>query len=800
MKKLLPFFLLCYNFLSAQNPITFNINHVPVAGQTQRIAIDTFPLPPINFGNKGPNQVYDFSNLVLWKYDTIEYKAPTTSQTSTCPNADVATTLDNINFLLTNTDTPGNKLILEGFQGQICPGQTITAAYTNNQKPDLMKFPTTYLTNFSGSAHLQKVVPGSQVCQPSVNQIRLTTTINYTDTIDGWGKVITPVGAYKCLRKQRKETTTTLIEAQIFPPLWTTISNTTNTTIRYSYITLEAKGSVLNFNYDTANVLQSVSWSMTPPAPPVADFTFAYGTNGLVNFTDASDGYPTSWAWTFGDGGTSALQNPSHTYTANGTYNVCLVATNAGGSSAQVCKQVTITNIPVAPVANFSWNNVSGGLVTFTDLSTNTPTQWSWTFGDGGTSTLQNPNHVYAANNTYNVCLTASNTAGSNQICKNVIVNGISASNNPPVAVNDAFTVTGGSSTIFHVAVNDVDPDGDNICMTAVWGSPFASEYIGGSCDMILYEPDSSFSGNDTCYYTICDNGTPVLCDTGMVVFTVNELNLPPVAVNDSFSVLQATGIVFAVGANDTDPNNDNLCVNSVWGSNSVMLNPGPPCTDIYYISDTCFTGLQTFYYSICDPDGLCDTAQVKVNVLPNPAYEPDAYFNKSTAVYSCTQLTAFNNSQNYTSSVWTVHEFGSAKTDTLISDTLYYTDLTSGYFWGTVCLQVSNQCKTDYFCDTLNFSCVNTQELYLSDISLFPNPTGNVLTIDMSQNKEEITRSYAAIEVYNTLGEKVKAVGNNNNKMVFFSVVDLANGMYVATIKNTTGERKILGRFTVNK
>ncbi|MCW5909034.1 MAG: PKD domain-containing protein [Chitinophagales bacterium] len=800
MKKLLPLFLLCYNFISAQNPITFNMNNAPVAGQIQRIAIDTFPLPAINFGNKGPNQVYDFSNLVLWKYDTIEYRIPTSAQKSTCPNADVATTLDGVNFLLTNTDTPNTKLTLEGFEGQLCPGQTVSAAYTSGQKPDLIKFPTVYGTTFSGAAHLQKTVPGSQVCQPSVSQVRLTNTTNYTDTIDGWGKVITPVGAYKCLRKQRKETTTSLVEAQIIPPFWTTVSNTTTTTIRYSYLTLEAKGSVLNFNYDSANVLQSVSWSMIPPTPPVADFTFAYAANGVVNFTDASDGYPTSWAWTFGDGGTSTQQNPSHTYAANGNYNVCLTATNAGGSSVQVCKQVTITNIPVTPVANFSWNNVSGGFVSFTDQSTNTPTQWSWTFGDGGTSTAQNPNHVYAANNTYNVCLTASNTAGSNQICKNVVVSGISAVNNAPVAVNDAYTVTGGSSTIFHVATNDVDPDGDNICMTAVWGSPYATEYIGGSCDMILYEPDSSFSGNDTCYYIICDNGTPVLCDTGMVVFTVNVLNLPPVAVNDSFSVLQATGIVFVVGANDTDPNNDNLCVNSVWGSNSVMINPGTPCTDIYYISDTCFTGLQTFYYSICDPDGLCDTAEVMVNVLPNPAYEPVAYFDKFTAFYYCTQLTVFNSSQNYTSSTWTVHEFGSVKTDTLTSDTLYYLDFTSGYFWGSVCLQVSNQCKTDYFCDTLNFACVDIQEPHLSNISFYPNPAGNVLTIDMSKNEEEITRSYASIEVYNALGEKVKAVRNNHSKMVHFSVADLANGMYVAIITSSAGERKTLGRFTVSK
>lgn len=798
MKKLLPFLVLCYQFATAQSPITFNMSNTPVAGQTQRVAIDTFPLPTVNFGNKGANQVYDFSNLTLYKYDTVEYRVPTNSQKTTCPNADVATTLDGISFLLTNTDTPGNKLTLEGFEGQLCPGQTVSAAYST--KPDVYQFPTNYLSTFSGTGYLQKTVSASQVCQSfPVTQVRLTINTTYTDTIDGWGKVITPVGAYKCLRKQRKETTTTLIEAQAFG-FWNTVSNTTSTTIRYTYLTKEGKGSIINFNYDTANVLQSVQWSMTPPTAPVADFTFAYGTNGAVNFTDASDNYPTSWAWTFGDGGTSTAQNPTHTYTTNGTYTVCLIATNAGGSSTQVCKQVTVTNAPVIPVANFSWVNPNGGLVNFTDLSTNTPTGWAWTFGDGGTSTAQNPTHVYAANNTYNVCLVASNTAGNSpQVCKSVVVTGVSAVNNAPVAVNDTLSITGGSQQILHVAGNDLDPDGDNLCINAVWGSPYATEYIGGTCDMILYAPDSSFYGPDTCYYRVCDDGSPVLCDTGMVVFTVNVLNYPPVAVNDSFSVTQAVGIVVAVGANDTDPNNDALCVTAVWNSNSVMLNAGGPCNDIYYISDTCFTGLQTFNYSVCDQDGLCDTGTVKVNVLPNPDFDVVADFNwtDTSAFTHCFFLSFTNLSQNYSNSYWVIDE--GTTPDTVISNNLGYPDPSLPHFFGTVCLYVSNVCKSASHCETYSLVCEGINETQLSNISLYPNPSNNVLTIDMQNNQDDITRNYAAIEVYNSIGEKVLAVNRQGeNKVVNLNVAGLPNGMYAATITGANNERRTLGRFTV--
>lgn len=66
--------------------------------------------------------------------------------------------------------------------------------------------------------------------------------------------------------------------------------------------------------------------------PVVADFsgTPLFGTAPLtVAFTDLSTGTPTSWAWSFGDGGTSTAQNPTHIYTAPGVYTVTLTASRA---------------------------------------------------------------------------------------------------------------------------------------------------------------------------------------------------------------------------------------------------------------------------------------------------------------------------------------------------------------------------------------------------------------------------------------------------------------------------------------
>lgn len=88
---------------------------------------------------------------------------------------------------------------------------------------------------------------------------------------------------------------------------------------------------------------------------PVASFR-ASPTSGTaplpVNFTDTSTGAPTSWSWTFGDGGTSTAQNPSHTYSAAGTYTARLTATNSAGSSSStatisVTASTTTTSVTV---------------------------------------------------------------------------------------------------------------------------------------------------------------------------------------------------------------------------------------------------------------------------------------------------------------------------------------------------------------------------------------------------------------------------------------------------------------------
>ncbi|HKR66767.1 MAG TPA: PKD domain-containing protein, partial [Thermoanaerobaculia bacterium] len=160
------------------------------------------------------------------------------------------------------------------------------------------------------------------------------------------------------------------------------------------------------------------SFAWTPANPTITD---------TVQFTDQTTGAPTTWSWTFGDGTTSSEQNPSKKYANAGTYLVRLSVTRSGSSSSTTKTLIVSSGVPVTPnvVAAFGLSAASpaaGAQVTFTDQSSGTPTNWSWTFGDGGTSSAKNPAHTYAAEGTYTVTLTAANATSSSTTSKEITV------------------------------------------------------------------------------------------------------------------------------------------------------------------------------------------------------------------------------------------------------------------------------------------------------------------------------------------------------------------------------------------
>ena len=154
----------------------------------------------------------------------------------------------------------------------------------------------------------------------------------------------------------------------------------------------------------------SMSGAVTITNPPGANFEAtpldACSSND-IQFTDLSTGTVGGWKWFFGDGSVSVDQNPTHQFKDTGKFTVTLVAANGGCTDTFTIPNYIHINAPVAKFSNiFDCKNEL--FHSFSDSSIEAQT-WHWDFGDGGTSTQQNPSHLYTTTGAYYVTLIVTN-------------------------------------------------------------------------------------------------------------------------------------------------------------------------------------------------------------------------------------------------------------------------------------------------------------------------------------------------------------------------------------------------------
>lgn len=189
--------------------------------------------------------------------------------------------------------------------------------------------------------------------------------------------------------------------------------------------------------------------AMPLEAHATADVTSGTG-SVTVQFTDESVG-ATSKSWDFGDGTRSTQANPSHTFDAAGVYVVTLTVSD--GSEQDTSLPMTITVEEEAPSASFMASNIGGAgplEVTFSDTSDGGAiTSWTWSFGDGATSSEQNPVHVYELPGTYSVELVVAGPGGTSTMRERdlVVVSGQTASVQLQTGQADATYVVDGPVT-----------------------------------------------------------------------------------------------------------------------------------------------------------------------------------------------------------------------------------------------------------------------------------------------------------------------------------------------------------------
>ena len=138
----------------------------------------------------------------------------------------------------------------------------------------------------------------------------------------------------------------------------------------------------------------------------------------LIEFTNTSSD-ASEYSWDFGDNSSSQAKDPSHMYESWGNMNVTLTATGKGGSSSLT---KTLIVVPPDPTADFNMSKnkaAVGEIVSFTNLATYA-TSCNWNFGDGTTSSEDNPTHIYESEGNFNVSLSIIGDGGTAQISKEI--------------------------------------------------------------------------------------------------------------------------------------------------------------------------------------------------------------------------------------------------------------------------------------------------------------------------------------------------------------------------------------------
>jgi PKD repeat protein len=441
----------------------------------------------------------------------------------------------------------------------------------------------------------------------------------------------------------------------------------------------------------------------------IADFTASDTViceGDAVDFTDMSSGAPTSWQWTFTGGTpfTSTLQNPTGiVYSTAGSYTVSLYAANASDTDTVISiNYITVNVCGNAPNANFSASSSTicvNDAVDFTDLSTNSPDTWNWTFfgATPGTSTSQNPTGIiYPAAGMYNVQLVVSNANGSDTL---IFTNYISVSACiPPIAnfiASDTSLCVGDSISFFNLSSNNptsfqwtffgaTPPVSSNPNPTGIF------YYTPGLYTVQLIVGNSS--GSDTLVYTNYVN--------------VNAC-IPPVAgfVTPQTTICEDFCIDFADQSTGTP-------TSWIWlfpGSNTVSSTLQNPINICY--PDSGVYNVTLIVQNAYGRDTLIEVAYINVDTCPKPIVNfiaSDTYFCSD----NCIDFTDLSDNIDNTTSWHWMFPGGVPATDTVRNPHVCYP--AEGVY--DVILIERNQYGSDTLLMSQYISVINVPGAYISN------------------------------------------------------------------------------------
>ena len=401
--------------------------------------------------------------------------------------------------------------------------------------------------------------------------------------------------------------------------------------------------------YDTAHALVITYPTLT------AGFSAVSGCqDSAAVFTDHSTSTSSGinvWNWTFGDGQGSGLQNPTHHYANPGTYLVSLTVGNAVGCEAVAADSIVIKPMPVA---NFTASSLCVfDTAHFLYTGTGTVTNYYWDFGNGATSTLQNPSNIYTSTGNQNVTLVTVTPNG----CRDTIIK--------PLLVNPLPVITPSPNV--------------QICpftstqLTASGGTSYVWTPGATLSDSVISNPVASPRATTTYYVVATDaNGCRNKDSVIVSLYPVPNINAGP----DTSICLTGANYHTSVQLTATGG------VSYVWTpatglSSTTIANPvaSPPANQTYYVTGTDANGCKlTDSVTVFDLDpslnliignvkAICDFDTTTLNVLR----QGDSYYNWSPNIGISDPS---SNSPNFypqttTTYIFTVQNYCYTKSDT---------------------------------------------------------------------------------------------------------------------------------------
>ena len=494
-----------------------------------------------------------------------------------------------------------------------------------------------------------------------------------------------------------------------------------------------------------------------------ADYSFTVD-GGTVHFNGTGTGVSPTYFWSFGDGSSGTGEDPTHTYTANGSYWVCLSVYGADSCYASYCDTVVITGLATSCLANFT-TTVTGTSAHFnntSDLGGAAFASYYWDFGDGATSTGVSPTHVYSPG-TYTACLYLYTVDScSSTYCQEVTIGGVIDSTESCSA--------------------------DFVYIMDGYTAHFTNTSTGGGADIISYSwnfGDGGASASENPNHTYLTDGTYMVCLTIYTADSCSSEYCEAITAGLVIDTMDICGALYSYMIDGSTVYFDNSSTGGgadiiaySWnfgdGGTSTEENPvhtfpgvGTYNVCLYiYTTDSC----SSFYcqeITFTDPDTTGCEASFSYTI------------DGDNVVFDNTSST-FGIAGSYS---W---EFGDGEASTLTDPT--HTYAADGDY--EVCLTVYSDSCIDVYCEVISLTTGIDEWMAARDINIHPNPANGQFAISFTG----MENSSGTIWISDLSGRIITDVYSgkfNSGENIFrANTENLSDGIYMITIQMSDGNK----------